>query len=87
MSIDLKANNLYYNLNEVSRKLNVSKYTIKNWFNWSKSKYNKTRLILFDPKRDEKGSIIINPSQLELLKEFKNSLKYGDMAEFNRRYK
>lgn len=76
-----------YTLSDVSRKLNISSHIVKNWYRWAKSEYNKTLKFFPEPKRDEKGRMWFTTTDIDDIRHFKDTIRYGMMSEFNRRYK
>ena len=79
----------FYSLDDVSKQLKVSKHTVKNWYRWSCSHYNRDlyKLDFPVPIRDEKGRMSFYMDDLDKILNFKSKLKYGMMSEFNKRYK
>jgi hypothetical protein len=76
-----------HTIDNISKKLKVSVFTIKNWYYFCRSKYNKNNLIFPEPLRDGKGRMLFSLNQIKEIKIFKDNLEFGQMAEFNRRYR
>jgi hypothetical protein len=82
-----------FGIKKAASLIGVSVHTLKNWYYWykseywHKSEYDKRDLKLPKLERDEQGRMLFGYGDVEDIKKFKNNLKYGMMAEFNRRYK
>lgn len=72
-------------LSQAALHLEISIYTLNNWYKWYNSGLNKTNLILPEIIREggPRGKRCIKKSEMPLLLEFKKNLKRGDMAEFS----
>lgn len=72
-------------LSQAALHLEISIYTLNNWYKWYSSDLNKTNLVLPEIVRigGPRGKRCIRKSEMPLLSEFKKNLKRGDMAEFS----
>lgn len=73
-------------LSQAALLLDISMYTINNWYKWYNSDLNHTSLKLPELVRaggGVHGKRFVRKSELHLFTEFQAGLKRGDMAEFN----
>ncbi len=82
MKVDSNIN--YFSITEVCQRLGVTRQTILNWEEYAKSH---PEVILPNPRRnfDLKNSRYYTEEQIEQLREFQKTIKYGQMAEINRK--
>ncbi len=75
----------FIGLAQAAMMLDISMYTLNNWYKWYGSELNKTSLKLPEIIRasGSHSKRFIKASDLPMLEEFKKNLKRGDMAEFN----
>ncbi len=74
-------------ITRVAFMLNVSPLTIKRWYKWAK-KTGKTPEDVGLPiyTTDNRGTWFFTMEQVNQLQEFRQNLKWGEMAEFNSKY-
>jgi LPS sulfotransferase NodH len=76
----------FLTIGEVSKIVDRSAQTIKNWYKWCESKgvdFAEAGLPAFRRDIDAKGTYYYEESDVQKLVEFRDSISYGQMADFN----
>lgn len=75
----------YYTKKEVAEILGVSPQTIQLYFKWSKEREEKGEARFIPaPKRLENGYKVWNDEQIEQIREFRESIERGDLADYSK---
>lgn len=74
----------YFTVGEVGQKIGRTPQTIINWYNWKDEFGNKHDLP--EPRRDldKLRRRFFTGADIVLLEAFRDSIQYGDLAEYNR---
>lgn len=76
----------YLTIGEVSKKVDRSAQTIKNWYRWCEAEgltLEEVGLPNFRRDLDAKGTYHFREEDIEKLIKFRDSISYGQMSEFN----
>jgi hypothetical protein len=76
----------YMTIGEAGRVIDRSAQTIKNWYKWCEAEgldLEKAGLPVFRRDLDAKGTYYFAEPDLDKLLQFRKSIQYGQMAEFN----
>lgn len=74
---------IYHTIGEVAKMINRGPQTIKNWYAWQEQEQTDILPQVFTDL-DEKGTRYFKAEDVGLLIHFRDNIKYGMMADFNR---
>lgn len=74
---------LYYTIGEVARAVRRSVQTIKNWYEWDELQPT-PKLPVCHRHLDAKRTRYFRLTDIAAIEAFRNTIKYGDMAEVSR---
>lgn len=73
----------YLTIGEVSKMIDRSAQTIKNWYKWAKLNNEENSLPPYRRDLDAKGTYYFAEQDVQKLIEFRDSISYGQMSDFN----
>jgi hypothetical protein len=73
----------YLTIGEVSKLIDRSAQTIKNWYKWAKLNNEEGSLPPFRRDLDLKGTYYFAEDDVPKLIQFRDSISYGQMSDFN----
>lgn len=74
---------IYRTIGEVAKMISRGPQTIKNWYAWQEQEHTDILPQVFTDL-DEKGTRYFRDEDIGLLIHFRDNIKYGMMADFNR---